>query len=134
MKDKQVDRRQIRIFGIGLIVIVSIIASLQTYWGRTEVGIGLFAAAVLLLIVVIFVPTGLIPLYKLMLCISRAIGFVMTPVILGLVFYLVFTPVGVLLRLIRKDILDRRFEVSSDSYWKPKEPMSDDLDRYERQY
>lgn len=128
------DGRQIRIFGIGLIVIVSVIAGLQTYWGRTEVGIGLFTVAVLTLIVVIFTPTGLIPLYKLMLLISRATGFVMTPVLLGLVFYLVFTPVGILLRLIRKDILDRKFEVSSDSYWKPKEPTPVGLDRYERQY
>lgn len=134
MKDKQLDRKQVRTFGIGLIVVLSIIASLQIYWDRIELGIGLFTAGAVILVVLIFTPTVLVPLYKLMLLISRAIGFVTTPIMLGLVFYLVFAPVGILFRLARKDILDRRFNVSSDSYWKPKEMPQDDLNRYERQY
>jgi len=134
MKDKQLDRKQVRTFGIGLIVVLSIIASLQIYWDRIEVGIGLFTAGAVILVVLIFTPTVLVPLYKLMLFISKTIGFVTTPIMLGLVFYLVFAPVGILFRLIRKDILDRRFNVSADSYWKPKEMPQDDLNRYERQY
>ena len=134
MKDKQLDRKQIRTFGIGLIVILSIISSLQIYWGRTEVGIGLFIACTFVVIVVIFTPTMLIPLYRLMLFVSRTMGFVITPIILGLVFYLVFAPTGILFRLIRKDILDRRSNVSAESYWKPKKLPQDDLNRYERQY
>jgi len=134
MKDKQLDRRQVRTFGIGLLVVLLIIASLQIYWGRTGLGIGLFAIGIFTLLVLIFTPTALIPLYKLMLFISRAIGLVMTPIVLGLVFYLVFAPIGILFRLKRKDILDRRFDVDSNSYWEVKEPVPDSQRRYERQY
>ena len=58
----------------------------------------------------------------------------MTPVVLGLVFYLVFVPAGIMIRLMRKDILDRKFNINADSYWKAKEAAQDDLGRYERQY
>ena len=58
----------------------------------------------------------------------------MTPFVLGLVFYLVFAPVAIVLRLARKDILDKKFNINSDSYWKARETTQDGLHRYERQY
>ena len=134
MRERQPGKKQARTFSIGLIVIMSIIAGLQTYWGRLEVGIGLFAACAVILVALIFAPTILVPLYKLMLLVSKAIGVVMTPVVLGLVFYLVFAPVAMVLRLARKDILDKKFNIDSDSYWKARETTQDGLHRYERQY
>jgi|TARA_Y100000031_G_scaffold147216_1_gene181988 hypothetical protein len=134
MKDKQLDRKQVRTFGIGLLVVLITIAGLQIYWGRIGPGAGLFAVGLVILLLLIFAPAALVPLYKLMRLISRAIGLVMTPIMLGLLFYLVFAPMGILFRLARKDILDRRFNVDADSYWETKEPISDSLHRYERQY
>lgn len=134
MKNAVPDKKQIRTFGIGLTAVISIIAGLQIYWGRPEIGIGLFIACAIILILLIFTPTILIPLYKLVLRVSKWIGVVTTPVMLGLVFYLVFAPVGIVLRLIKRDILDKRFDVSCDSYWKAKEKALGGLDRYEQQY
>jgi len=134
MKASQPTRKQVRTFGIGLIVILSIIAGLQIYLGRLEVSIGLFSACAVILVMLVLSPTILTPLYQLMLVVSKAIGVVMTPIVLGLVFYLVFAPVGILLRLVRRDILDRKFNINSGSYWKAKEATRDDLGRYERQY
>ena len=92
------------------------------------------AVCAAILIALIFSPAILIPLYRVMLWVSRAIGVVMTPVILGLVFYLVFAPVGIVLRLMRKDLLDKSFNTGSYSYWKVKETIRDDRHRYEQQY
>jgi hypothetical protein len=134
MKASQPTRKQVRTFSLGLIVILAIIAGLQIYLGRLWVGVGLFGASAAVLIVLLSSPTMLTPLYKGMLVVSKAIGLVMTPVVLGLVFYVVFAPVGILLKLGRKDILDRKFNINSDSYWKARETAPDDLSRYERQY
>jgi len=134
MKDKWLDRKQVRTFGIGLLVVLLIIAGLQIYWGRIGPGAGLFVVGLVILLLLIFAPAGLVPLYKLMRLISRGIGLVMTPIVLGFLFYLVFTPIGILFRLVRKDILDRRFNVDADSYWETQKSISDSLHRYERQY
>lgn len=49
------------------------------------------------------------------------IGFVVSHVILGAVFYLVITPIGLGLRLARRDPLDRRPDPARRSYWTERE-------------
>lgn len=46
------------------------------------------------------------------------IGFVVSHLILGIVYYLVLTPIGLVLRLSGHDPLTRRFEAGKTSYWK----------------
>jgi hypothetical protein len=48
------------------------------------------------------------------------IGWVMSHVILAVIFYGVFTPVGLLFRLIGRDALQRRLEPNAVTYWQPK--------------
>jgi hypothetical protein len=45
-----------------------------------------------------------------------------TPIILGALFYGVFTPVAFVLRLLGKDYLRLHFEPEAKSYWLPREP------------
>ena len=45
------------------------------------------------------------------------IGWVLSHLLLAVVFYLVVTPIGLLLRLFRYDALRRRFDRSAQSYW-----------------
>lgn len=40
----------------------------------------------------------------------------MTPLIMGILFFLVFTPVALLMKLIRRDALRRKIDPSADSY------------------
>jgi hypothetical protein len=48
---------------------------------------------------------------------GEAIGFVVSRVILVLVFYLVVTPIGMIMRLFGKDLLNKKINIKSDSYW-----------------
>ena len=52
---------------------------------------------------------------------SCCVGIVVSNVIVAAVFYLAVTPIGLLLRLIGKDPLERRFDRSATTYWKPAE-------------
>lgn len=45
------------------------------------------------------------------------IGQFITILLFVLTFFVIFTPVGILLRLFKKDILDRNFEQKRLSYW-----------------
>jgi len=61
------------------------------------------------------------------------IGWVMSHLILGVIYYLVVTPVGWALRALGKDPLNRRFERDATSYWIDRRGKPD-VERYFRQY
>ena len=52
------------------------------------------------------------------------IGKIISPLIMGLIFFVVVTPIGLLMRLLNKDLLNLKFN-KSKSYWIEKnEPKS----------
>ncbi|HVR29950.1 MAG TPA: SxtJ family membrane protein [Thermoanaerobaculia bacterium] len=61
------------------------------------------------------------------------IGWVLSHLILGLIYYLVLTPIGLALRVAGRDPLDRRFDRDAKSYWIDRRGKPD-VERYFRQY
>ena len=55
-----------------------------------------------------------------------------TRIILGIAFYLIMTPMGMLLKLLGKDLLDKRIDRNAGTYWKDREQKAFDRERYER--
>ncbi|HUP42184.1 MAG TPA: SxtJ family membrane protein [Thermoanaerobaculia bacterium] len=60
------------------------------------------------------------------------IGWTLSYLVLGIVYYLVLTPVGLLLRLAGHDPLERAREEGRPSYWVERQPARE-LGRYFRQ-
>jgi hypothetical protein len=50
------------------------------------------------------------------------LGRIVSPVALGILFYLVLTPLGALMRLAGKDPLRRKLDTAAPSYWLPRKP------------
>ena len=73
------------------------------------------------------------PLYLGWMYAAFPVGWVMSHVVLGLVFYLVFTPVGLLMRLFGRDPMQRRFRREAESYWQEHDPHRKP-ERYFRQF
>ena len=63
---------------------------------------------------------------------AHVLGWINTRLLLGLFFYLVMTPVALVLRLAGKDLLQQRLDRSAKSYWVKREPAPTDPERYER--
>lgn len=55
--------------------------------------------------------------YRVVLTVGAAVGRVIGPVLLALLFFLVVTPVGILLRLAGRDLLQLRRDPAAPSYW-----------------
>jgi hypothetical protein len=55
--------------------------------------------------------------YVLLMCVSFPIGFVVSNVLLIAIYFLVFTPIGLVFRLIGRDTMGRRLEPSRTTYW-----------------
>jgi hypothetical protein len=74
------------------------------------IGAGAWLAAALL------IPRALAPLNKAWITFGHVLGWINARIILGVVFFVVVTPIGLLLRLFGKDVLSLRLR-RSQSYW-----------------
>lgn len=61
-------------------------------------------------------PTTLNPLYKLWMRFGMLMNRITTPLILGIVFFLVFTPIALFMRLFGRDALRLMVDSDSNSY------------------
>lgn len=66
--------------------------------------------------------------------IGVALGNVVSPVVLGAVFYGIVTPLGVLMRVMGKDPLRRNADPAAQSYWIPREPPGPPPDSMTNQF
>lgn len=114
---QELDSHELRKFGITTGAIVGVLFGILLPW-IWEFGYPVWpwvVFAVLCLWALVH-PESLGPVYKAWMRFGLLISKVTTPLILGIVFYLVFVPVGMLLRLLSHDPMKRKFDESSDSY------------------
>ena len=83
-----------------------------------------------LIISLIFLILGLInsrilnPLNKLWFKFGILLGKIVSPIIMGIIFFLVVTPIGFIMRILGKDLLNLKFN-SNKTYWiEKKDPKS----------
>lgn len=72
-------------------------------------------------------------LYKAWMKFAHALGWVNTRIILSIVYFLIFTPLALIFRLIGKDPMERRFD-EAGSYWVKREAKEFRPEDYRRQF
>ena len=87
----------------------------------------------LLILLGLVLPRALIYPNKVWMKLAEVLSFVMTRIILGIVFFLVVTPIGVVKRLFGWDPLNRRGGRST-TYWKPYSDRQRDPRHYEKMF
>ena len=90
-------------------------------------------AGLTLLCLAVLYPRALLWPYRLWMGLVIPIAFVLQRILLGVFFYLVLTPIGLLMRLRGREPLKRRADPAVASYWEPARPAQD-MRRYFRQY
>jgi hypothetical protein len=78
-------------------------------------------------------PRLLVLPYRFWMGLAEVLSFVMTRLILAIVFFLLVTPLGLFRRISGGDSLNRR-AARSDSYWKAYGTRQADLRHYEKMY
>ncbi len=89
---------------------------------------GIFLAAAL------FFPVVLRPLNRFWFLFGMALHKVMSPLVMGLLFYLTVTPIALIMRIAGKDPLHRRFEPEAKSYWVERDPAGPEPETMRRQF
>ena len=127
------DKQELRKFGLvfaGMFILIFGLL-LPWIWDKSSpmwpwIVAAVFVAAALL------VPMTLGPVYRLWMKIGHVLGWINTRIILGVMFFLIFAPVALLLRLLGKDMLRRRLDTSATTYRIASEQLP--RDRMERPY
>lgn len=79
-------------------------------------------------------PVILKPIYFLWMTISVILGFISTRIILGVLFYIVITPISIITKLMGKDLLNIKFNKSESTYWIKRENSKYEKIETERQF
>ena len=129
-----IKKRDLRIFSFALTVILSLFSVKFCKAMNLQVGGALLAMALATFFIGLFLPILILPVYKILSFIGKIIGHIVTALLLGVIFYCVFTPISVILRLTKKDILRLRFEKNKTSYWISRKNRTSKRENLERQY
>ena len=110
-----------RSFGIVFFVVFLLIALYPLTYGG-EIRIWSLIISIIFLLLGLLNSKILTPLNKVWFKFGILLGKIVSPLIMGIIFFLVVTPTGVLLRLIGKDILNLKFN-KKNSYWIKKDDL-----------
>ena len=114
--------------GIAFLVISSLFFFRHKHTGATY---GLVVSCVFFITGMIL-PVLLRPVYVVWMRLAFILGWVNTRIILIIMFYLVFTPIGLLMRMFGADLLERKKKEAT--YWNNKEKTDFDPSNYERRF
>ncbi|HUT55029.1 MAG TPA: hypothetical protein VM658_16685 [bacterium] len=125
-------RKQGERFGLGVALAMAVMSALALYRGLMErmETTALIGAALLCLALIL--PRALYPAAWLLETAFKTVTKTTMYLLLVAVFYLVFSPIGIILRIMGKDILHQNLDPSAPSYWTPRKPT--DPKRAEKQF
>ena len=127
--------KQLRQFGWMVGVVLIAIGFWQLYRQiHPTARIVLWSLGGCLLVSGLFLPKVLSPIYKLWMGLAGILGWVNTRILLGLIFYLLFTPIGLIMRVLQRDVLQRKIDPNVDTYWVDREKISNIKEHSKRQF
>ena len=134
MKKTINEKKQIRTFGIGLVVFLSSFGAIKYYKTESEEYFYLFIASFIILCLSIIKPYALKHIYKGAMFMAHVLGWINTRIILSIIFFFIFSPIGIVLRLIKKDLLNRKIDSNCATYWQKRTKVTFEKSHCERQF
>ena len=125
--------RELRKFGIMVGVILLILAG-YSFWKEKESAQLFLGIATFFIVAGFALPVVLKPLYMIWMSFAVVLGWFMTRIILGMLFYTIITSIGVVSRLFGKRFLEQGFDESKGSYWIHRINKKVKKQDYERQF
>ena len=117
----------------GVLLFIAAVVWWRNDWTVTTATYILGGVGAALIVLGLTAPALLKPIYRVWMALAVVLGFIMTRVILTITYYLIITPIGLLLRLFGKDPMQRRLDPEAPSYWIKKTydaPAKERLEKY----
>ena len=127
------DPAHLRKFGLTMGAAFAIFGGLF-FWHDRAIAPYLFILAAAFLLLAALAPRVLKPVQNVWMTLAVVLGWVMTRVLLIIVFFIGVTPIAFIARVVRKRFLNLRFEPDRESYWEKRKPETRGMERYESQF
>jgi hypothetical protein len=133
-RKKHSETKEARRFALILVILLSALAGLSFWRHHTNRAAILIGAAALVAVVSLAAFPVWMRFFRLWMKFALVLNWVMTRVILSVFFYVVLTPVGLVMRLIGKAPLDLAWKDGKATYWIDKPAGETSLSRYEKSF
>ena len=133
IKNIKSEKSDLRKFGITVGIILLIISGFL-FWKEKESFQIFLAIGITLFLTAIAISAVLKPVYWIWMIFAVILGWFMTRLILSLLFYVIFTPIGLTLRFFGKQFLELRWDKSKESYWNFRTNEHLQNENYENQF
>lgn len=120
IRDIKSDTKELKQFGFVIGGIIFAVGIFLLYKEKPSYPV-LLSLGFLIIVLGLALPKILLPFQKVWMVFAVVLGFVMTRVILSILFYFVITPIGFLAKIFSKRFLDLEFRDSKQSYWNIRE-------------
>ena len=133
IKHIKTDKKDLKSFGVTIGIILLLIAGFLFYKEKESFQIFVYIAGTFIGFGLI-IPIILKPIYIVWMVFAVFLGWFMTRVILSLLFYVIITPIGLIMRTFGKDFLDVKKESVQGSYWNKRDSNVEQNQNYEKQF
>ena len=127
------EKSDLRKFGITVGIVFLIIAGFL-FWKDKESFQIFLTIGVVLCVVGIAIPIILKPIHWIWMIFATILGWIMTRVILSLLFFIILTPIGLISRLFGKQFLELKYNKNLNTYWNFRETEQMKRENYEKQF
>jgi len=119
--------------GLTVGVVLILISLLLWYFGKSSFMYFSISGGLFVILALIAIPV-LRPFHKLWMMLALLMGFVMSRVILTLLFYLILTPTGLIAKIFGKKFMPLGFDKGATTYWEKRVVTIKQKIDYERQF
>ena len=116
MKFSEIELPSNRKFGLFFTFVFAVVATYFYYSANVNWAYVFIAAALIFLLVTLIKSDVLLPLNKLWMRFGLLLGMIVSPIVLGIIFFGLFTPIAILMRLSGRDELRLKFTQKA-SHW-----------------
>jgi len=133
IRDIKSSPKELREFGVTIGAVLLLIAAFAFWRGRPS-GPYFAALGIVFIGLGLVMPRALFALQKVWMALAVVMGFFMSRIILTALFFLVITPIGVIMRLLGRDLLDEKIDKNSSTYWQRRSGEAKTIENYWNQY
>jgi hypothetical protein len=123
-----------RSFGLLFAAVFAAAAAALAWRGHLTAATACLAGAALLAVLALVAPRALAVPNRLWFRLGLLLHAVVSPIVLGAIYFLIITPMALLFRLTGRDVLERARDPSRDSYWKDRDPPGPPSDSFRNQF
>jgi hypothetical protein len=133
IKNIKYAKSDLRSFGFTIGIILIIISGLL-FWKNIQTFQYFLYVGVILFVLAITIPVILRPIYQVWMIFALIFGWLMTRLILAILYYTILTPIGFFSRLLGKQFLELRWNKKETTYWNYRSEADYKIERYFKQF